>query len=71
MQQKLTSDAEMLRSIEAFCRKHKLGVTTFGRLAISDANLVANLRAGRSLTLKTANSIADFMTTYRPQDAAA
>jgi hypothetical protein len=70
----LASDADGLKRIEAFCEQHSMGVTTFGRSAIGDANLVANLRAGRSLTLKTANAVVTFMAEHapdRPQDAAA
>lgn len=50
-----------------------MGVTTFGRSAIGDPNLVTNLRSGRSLTLKTANAIVSFMADYIPTrtDAAA
>lgn len=67
----LASDADILHQIEAFCEKHSMGVSTFGRSALGDPNLVANLRAGRSLTLKTARSVLEFIAAYRPQDAAA
>lgn len=58
----LASDADILRQIEAYCGEQGVSVTTFGRRSIGDGNLVADLRAGkRSLTLKTANRIIEFI----------
>lgn len=71
MENTLPTDADLLAKIEKFCTDKKLPPTTFGRLAIGDGNLVANLRSNRSLTLKSANRVVDFMATYTPQDAAA
>lgn len=67
MATQLASDADILNQIEAFCARHGMGVTTFGRSVIGDPNLVGNLRNGRSLTLKTANAIVSFMSTYTPK----
>lgn len=61
MEPTLATDADVLRKIEAFCADRGIGVTTFGRAAIGDPNLVSNLRSGRSLTLKTANAVADYI----------
>ena len=66
----LASDADLLLQIEAFCAERQIGVTTFGRSAIGDPNLVAGMRAGRSLTLKTANTVVEFMRTYGAAAAA-
>lgn len=60
----LASDADILHQIEVFCDKQSMGVSTFGRSALGDPNLVANLRAGRSLTLKTAKSVLDFIADF-------
>jgi len=57
----LASDADILNKIEAFCAKHDMAPTAFGRAALSDGNLVTNLRDGRSLTLKSAGRILAFM----------
>ena len=65
MSDALFTDADMLAKVDAFCARHAMAPTTFGRLAAGDGSLVPNLRAGRSLTLKTANRVADFMTSYR------
>jgi hypothetical protein len=65
MRTKLTSDAELLLQIERFCDAHGIRPTTFGRQAIGDGNLIPSLREGkRSLTLKTANRVVEFMTGY-------
>lgn len=60
----LMSDAQLLEQIEAYCARADLSLTTFGRLAIGDGNLVPNLRSGRSLTLKTARKVLDFMSQH-------
>ncbi|WP_082451797.1 hypothetical protein [Sphingomonas sp. Leaf30] len=60
----LASDADILAQIDRFCSKHALKPSTFGRLSIGDANLITNLKADRSLTLKTARRIVDFMASY-------
>jgi hypothetical protein len=60
----LASDADILAQIDLFCSKHGLKPSTFGRLSIGDANLITNLKADRSLTLKTARRIVDFMASY-------
>lgn len=65
----LTSDAEVLEQIEAFCAKRNISLTSFGRQAIGDGNLVGNLRSSRSLTLKTARKVIDFMADYVPPPA--
>lgn len=70
MKHALISDAEMLERIEAFCKTHNLGTAAFGRAAIGDPSLVGNLRKERSLTLRTANKIAAFMSEYAPPVAA-
>lgn len=62
----LASDADILARIEKFCGEHEIPTTTFGRMAIGDGNLVPNLRANRSLTLKTARRVMDFMADYNP-----
>lgn len=67
----LTTDADVLARIETFCERHDMKPTTFGRLSIGDGNLVANLKAERSLTLKTAGRVLSFIATYRPEASAA
>jgi hypothetical protein len=70
METNLPSDTDMLALIKAFCAKHEIKDTTFGRRAVGDPNLIANLRAGRSLTLRTANAVVDFMSAQQADEAA-
>lgn len=69
MEPTLASDADILKQIEAFCEAQSMGVTTFGRAAIGDPNLVSNLRSGRSLTLKTAKAVLDFMVAHEGRNS--
>jgi len=60
----LPSDADMLAKIEAFCDRHGMSPTTFGRKAVGDGNFVTGLRGKRSMTLRTGKRIVDFMARY-------
>ncbi|MBB3956863.1 hypothetical protein [Novosphingobium sediminicola] len=66
MTTKLASDADILRKVEDFCCLMGMGVTTFGRKAIGDPNLIPNMRNGRSLTLRNAARVLNFIAAYRP-----
>jgi len=66
MMEPLPDDADVLKSIERFCDENALKPSKFGRLAIGDGSLVNGLRNNRSLTLKSARKIANFMADYRP-----
>ena len=66
----IISDAELLARIEAFCKRHKVKPTSFGRMSLGDGMLIPNLKKGRSLTLKNAAKVGDFMATYAEQAAA-
>ncbi|TZG25609.1 hypothetical protein [Sphingomonas montanisoli] len=70
MSTSIPTDAQLLASIEAFCAKHSIKPSTFGRLAVGDSGLVINLRAGRSPTLKLAGRVQAFMAGYAAQVAA-
>lgn len=70
MVETLASDADVLAQIKRFCKQHDIPPTTFGRMAIGDGNLVTNLEANRSLTLKTAGRVIAFMRDYRPTEQA-
>lgn len=60
------TDAELLSTIERFCSQHEIAPTAFGRAAIGDGNLISNLKANRSVTLKTAHRVLAYMSDYRP-----
>jgi phosphopantothenoylcysteine decarboxylase / phosphopantothenate---cysteine ligase len=51
----------LLAEIEAFLAESGLTPTKFGLSAVNDGHLVANLRHGNSVTLKTADRVRSFM----------
>lgn len=55
----------LIRKIEAFMRQTKMPQTRFGRLAVGDPRLVADLRGGRSPRPKMERRVEHFMNTYR------
>jgi len=63
------TDAELLNRIERFCTQHEIAPTAFGRASIGDGNLISNLRATRSVTLKTARKVLSYMSSYQAADA--
>lgn len=55
------AQSELLRDIEAYCRRAGIAESTFGRRAINDGKLCARLRSGRSVTMSTAARIREFI----------
>ena len=51
----------LLAEIEAFLARSGLTPTKFGIAAVNDGHLVANLRQGHSITLKTADKVRAYM----------
>lgn len=66
-----TMDAieKLIADIEAYCAKHGMAETTFGRLSVNDGKLVERLRGGKSITLKTLDTINSFLAAPRPTPA--
>ncbi len=56
-----TAGRELLTEIEAFLALTGLTPTKFGIAAVNDGHLVANLRKGNSITLKTADRVRAYM----------
>jgi hypothetical protein len=54
----------LLDDINTFLERHELTERRFGELALNDKNLVADIRAGRSPSLNTADRIREFMMAY-------
>lgn len=50
---------DLIKRIEAFLDASGMKPTVFGKVAIGDANLVAQLKAGRELRSKTRNRVID------------
>ena len=61
----------LLTEIEAFLAKSGLTPTKFGLASVNDGHLVANLRRGNSVTLKTADRVRAFMRAGAPAAGAA
>ncbi|MDH3389801.1 MAG: hypothetical protein OEN02_18085, partial [Gammaproteobacteria bacterium] len=58
----MSSAAEsLLKEIEVYCRSAGVAESTFGRQAVNDGKLCARLRAGKDVTLETAQRIRDFV----------
>lgn len=58
-------EQEILTEIEAFCARTGMAKTAFGRGAVNDPSLVADLEAGRELRRRQRERVRAFM-----QDAA-
>lgn len=67
----LMTEEQLIETIEAFCERHEMAPTRFGREAAREAQLIQSLKSGRSLTLARANRIVSFMNAYEASRAAA
>jgi hypothetical protein len=52
---------DILSRIEAFCERHDMAESRFGREAVNNPALVGSLRGGGNPTLETLQRIADFI----------
>ena len=52
---------QLLTRIEEHCSRENIAESTFGRLAVNDGKLVARLRAGGSINLRTFSAIQGFL----------
>lgn len=57
--------ANVLASIETFCRETGMSYDAFGRRALGDNRLVTQIRTGRGTTLTRLEQIEDFMSAER------
>lgn len=60
----MVTDEILLRQVDEFLKSTGMAPTRFGIQALSDGGLVKGLREGRSLSLRNANKVADFMASY-------
>ena len=51
----------LIRQIEAYCERHEIAETTFGKRAVNDGKLVQRLRAGKSIQIGTLNKVAEYL----------
>jgi phosphopantothenoylcysteine decarboxylase/phosphopantothenate--cysteine ligase len=66
----MSTTRTLLAEIEAYLASSRLTPTKFGMAAVNDGHLVANLRKGHSVTLKTADRVRAFMERETPRPAA-
>ena len=52
---------QLLQQVEDYCRAAGIAESTFGRLAVNDGKLCNRLRAGKSITLDTAERVHSFI----------
>jgi phosphopantothenoylcysteine decarboxylase/phosphopantothenate--cysteine ligase len=62
--------SELLSEIEAFLAATGMAATALGREAVNDSHLVARLRKGNSVTLKTADKVRAYLARQRQPRAA-
>lgn len=67
----LMTDEQLIEAMEAFCERHDMAPTRFGREAAREAQLIQSLKSGRSISLSRANRIVAFMNAYEASRAAA
>ena len=69
----MSTQADLLREIEAHLAERQIAATTFGRLAVNDGKFVGRLRTGANMTLATVSRVQKFIRDSQPptrQDAA-
>ena len=57
----MTMHDQLLKDIEAYLRKSRMGAHSFGERACGDKHVVRRLRSGFTITLKKADRIKAFM----------
>jgi 2,4-dienoyl-CoA reductase-like NADH-dependent reductase (Old Yellow Enzyme family) len=57
--------------VEAFLERSQMTATAFGRAAVGDPNLVADLRAGRQPSLKMVGRVFKFISEWTPEKVSA
>lgn len=55
------TDEALLAQIEAFLNRHRISPTKFGEVAANDRHFVRHLRAGRTVTLRKAQKVHEYM----------
>lgn len=63
----ILDDKQLLEAIDAFLARHSMAPTRFGREVVGEAGFIERLRGGRSVTLKTANRIVEYMKDHDAQ----
>jgi hypothetical protein len=59
----------LLQEVEDYCRRAAIAESTFGRQAVNDGKLCSRLRAGKNVTLETAQRVRDHIHQQTAQSA--
>lgn len=59
----------LLAEIRQFLKATDMGESYFGKLAVGNSELVSRLKAGKTVTLRTAERVREFMRTWRREAA--
>ena len=65
------TDQQLIDQIDAFLARSGMKPTRFGREVANEPSFLGRLRGGRSVTLKTANRVAEFIRDHAAKDATA
>jgi len=57
----IPTQEQLLAKIEAFCIRHEMAETRFGRDSVNNPAFIRGLREGKSPTLETLNKLSEFM----------
>jgi len=49
----MNDNVELLKEIEAHCKRENIAESTFGLRTVNDGKLVSRLRSGASITMRT------------------
>jgi DNA-binding response OmpR family regulator len=56
-----TPEHKLIKRIEAFLTRSGMAPTEFGKLAVNDGNLIAQLKSGRELRSRTKSRVLSFI----------
>jgi len=65
----MLTDETLLAQVDAFLDRTGMAPTRLGLDAMGDGALVKGMREGRSLSLRNAEKLVRYMSTYRPTEA--
>lgn len=63
----MLTDQALLAKVEQFIADKNIPPSRFGREVMGDGALIQTLREGRSLTLKNAGKVIQYIQSYRPE----
>lgn len=67
----MSEASQLLKDIQAFCKRSKIKPSTLGRKAVNDGKLAQRLAAGRDVRTETVAKVRKFMVKHSPSNRAA